>query len=62
MPKQQRARTPKTSKGIHGGGGKYRPTAVEKILFGGGALRTINNSSSKRAKKIIAEQQKVGAS
>lgn len=43
MPKQQRSRTPKTSKGIHGGGGKGRPlTSVEKILISnGGLLRNV---------------------
>lgn len=34
MAKQQRSRTPKTSAGIHGGGGKGRPlTGVEKHLI-----------------------------
>lgn len=34
MAKQQRSRTPKTSAGIHGGGGKGRPlTGIEKILM-----------------------------
>lgn len=34
MAKQQRSRTPKTSAGINGGGGKGRPlTGVEKHLI-----------------------------
>lgn len=33
-------RTSKTSKGIHGGGGKVRLTDLQKVLLGGGMLRT----------------------
>ena len=33
-------RTAKTSKGIHGGGGKTRLTELQKVLMGGGMLRT----------------------
>ena len=34
MAKGQRARTKKTSAGVHGGGGKGRPlTGIEKILL-----------------------------
>ena len=42
MPKQQKSRTPKTSKHEHGSGGKGRPlTEVEKINLGGGLLRNV---------------------
>lgn len=52
MAKQQKSRTPKTSKGIHGGGGKGAPmTETFKVLNGGGALRAITNTKSKRARK-----------
>lgn len=34
----QKKRKPKTSKGVHGGGGKVRLTEVQKVLNGGGAL------------------------
>ena len=40
MASGQRKRNKKTSKGIHGGGGKGRPlTHVEKVNMGGGLLR-----------------------
>lgn len=43
MPKQQKSRAHKESKGIHGSGGKGRPlTTVEKINMGGGLLRNVS--------------------
>jgi hypothetical protein len=38
----KKKRTPKTSKGIHGGGGKVRTlTEVQKVNLGGGILRSM---------------------
>ena len=36
IKKTKKQRTPKTSKGIHGGGGKVTLTAVQKVLMGKG--------------------------
>ena len=36
----KKKRTPKTSKGVHGGGGKVRLDAVQKVLLGGGLAQT----------------------
>lgn len=52
MPRQQKSRTPKTSQGIHGGGGKTRLTGIQKILLGGGLYRNINKPNF--GKKIEA--------
>lgn len=41
MAAGQKSRTPKTSKGVHGGGGKYRPTGIERVLMGQGLYRNI---------------------
>lgn len=42
MPRQQRARTPKTSQGKHGGGGKCRTlTEVQKVNLGGGLFKNV---------------------
>ena len=38
MASGKRKRTSKTSKGIHGGGGKVRLTELEKALMGKGIL------------------------
>lgn len=50
MSNSKKKRTPKTSKGIHGGGGKGRPlTEVEKInLVGGGLLRNASRRDAIR--------------
>lgn len=57
MATGQRQRAHKTSKGEHGGGGKGRPlTGVEKVLLGGGALRTITRPDTKRGRAILAEK------
>jgi hypothetical protein len=57
MATGQKQRAHKTSKGIHGGGGKGRPlSGVEKVLLGGGALRTITRPETKRGKAILAEK------
>lgn len=53
MPRQQKSRTPKTSKGIHGGGGKTTLDPITKVLLGGGAYRSIKNQRTKRARKHI---------
>lgn len=42
MAAGQKSRTPKTSKGINGGGGKYRPTGIERVLMGQGLYRNIH--------------------
>lgn len=48
MPKVQRKRATKTSKGIHGSGGKGRAlTGVEKINLGGGLLRGVKTRWAK---------------
>ncbi len=48
----QRARTKKTSQGIHGAGGKVRQpfTDVQKVLLGGGMLRNITQNITKGSK------------
>ena len=57
MATGQKQRAHKTSKGIHGGGGKGRPlTGVEKVLLGGGSLRTITRPDTKRGRAILAEK------
>jgi hypothetical protein len=37
--KTQRPRKPKTSLGIHGGGGKVKLTEVQKVLLGKGMVQ-----------------------
>jgi hypothetical protein len=60
MPKQQRARTPKTSKGIHGGAKKVRLDEVTKVLLGGGCLAAVGNKRTKRARKhLIAKKHDI---
>lgn len=58
MPKQQKSRTPKTSKGTGVGARKTRLTEVEKALFGGGCVKTVTQKRTKRARLILqrAEQ------
>jgi hypothetical protein len=52
MAAGQKQRKPKTSQGLHGGGGKGRPlTGIEKILFGGGLYRNINKPNF--GKKVV---------
>ena len=41
MTVTKKKREHKTSKGEHGGGGKVRLSYIQKILLGGGALRTV---------------------
>lgn len=48
MPRQQRARKPKTSQGKHGGGGRVRTlTEVQKVNLGGGLLNGVKPRWSK---------------
>lgn len=52
MANSKRKRTPKTSKGIHGGGGKVRTlTAVEKVLLGKGLARSFRPIGTRPPKK-----------
>lgn len=57
MPKQQRARAHKESKGIHGGARKTRLSEVNKVLISnGGCLKAIGSKRTHRARKILAKQ------
>ena len=52
---QKKKRTPKTSKGINGGGGKVRTlTPVEKVLLGKGLARSFRPVGSRPAKEAGA--------
>lgn len=50
MSNSKRKRTPKTSKGIHGGGGKVRLTELEKALMGKGVMRRIERPAKTKVK------------
>jgi hypothetical protein len=47
----QKTRQKKTSKGVHGAGGKMpHLTDIQKVLLGGGALKNINRNITKGSK------------
>lgn len=52
MASGQKARKPKTSQRIHGGGGKGLPlSGLQKILLGGGLLVNIHKENGGKKKK-----------
>ena len=51
MASGQKQRTPKTSKGIHGGGGKTYIDPLTRVLFGQGLYRNINKPNFGKKKR-----------
>lgn len=46
----KKKRKPKTSKGIHGGGGKTRLSGLEKVLMGKGVFQSLKVIGSEERK------------